>query len=301
MSAQENADVLMGGDEVVTHGSEVETTHPKVKGPRVLIPSVAPIPVRLHLDSQTHEAPLDWAADKESEIAAKQKKARRKELKKQKLADSQSTPMTATGAAVAKPTPRGRAVALATKKPEKVPADASAPKATTGGKKRKMSVVGDKGPKKQVASTNPASASSGNVKTVPPVKRKDMSQEQRTALNKAKREAQKKKRRENKVAEKQPVAEAEGDEADAAAKVEKTKALREYLLPNFYVTCEITGTRRQIRLDLSGWPDSLGQSPVPFLRRKRARVCARRKESQGSCQSSASGVDNSIHRCGGGW
>lgn len=103
-----------------------------------------------------------------------------------------------------------------------------------------------------------------------------MSQEQRTALNKAKREVQKK-RRESKAAEKQPIEEAETDEVDAAAKV-KTKALREYLLPNFYVTYERIEIRRQIRLDLLGWPDSLGQSPVPFP--QKARICTRRKESQ---------------------
>ena len=112
------------------------------------------------MDSQTHEASLDWAAGKESEITAKLKKARRKEKKRHKLAESQLIPTTATETVIAKLTLKGKAVAPVTKKPEKFPADASAQKATTGDKKRKMSVVGDKGLKKQVASKN-----------VPPVKK----------------------------------------------------------------------------------------------------------------------------------
>lgn len=241
MSAQENVDVFLDGGII----DDVEEPQPRAEGPRMLIPPINPIPVRPYSDTQTQEISLDWADDKESEIAAKQRKARRKELKKQKLAESQSQPTTATKTMIAKSALKDRTAASASKKSGKALAKATASNAIIVGKKRKNSAVEDKGPKKRIASTNPISASSGNVKTVPPVKRNDMSQEQRTAMNKAKREVQKKKRRENKAAEKHPVKEAEGDEADAAAKVAKTKELSEYL-PYFHVTHKLIELRRQI-------------------------------------------------------
>lgn len=82
--------------------------------------------------------------------------------------------MTVAKTVIAKPTPKGKIVALVIKKSEKVPADSFTPKATNGGKKQKMSVVGDEKRKKQIVLTNLISTSSWNVWTIPPVKKKDI-------------------------------------------------------------------------------------------------------------------------------
>lgn len=224
MSEQVSDDVLMGGDGATFFDASSDNPQSRVAGPRVLIQPSGPIPVRPHPDNVPTSATFDWVADKESELAGKDKKARRKEKKKQKLAESQPKP-TAAKPEIVETAPKGKKPeAQAIKKSPKAAAPADATKTKPGGQKRK-NTADEEEAKKRLASQKGPSEGPANIKLAPPIKRKDMTQEQRSAQNKAKRAAHKlKKKGGAKDAEKQPAEETEGV-VDAAAEAEKQRAL----------------------------------------------------------------------------
>lgn len=220
MSIQQSEDVPMEGSE--GHLLEgPQNTNPSGPGPRVLIDHER-LTIRPHPDGKARP-PLDWAGEKESEIAGKEKKARRKEKKKQKLAEGEPK-QTGHKPEKAKTETKATMEAQAPKKVAKSPAGPAPTSAKSGGHKRKIDAEEEAAAKKRMASQQPPSKGSANVGLAPPIKRKDMSKEQRSAMNKAKRDAQKIKKKSAKAAGKQPAqkAEAEGEED---GEQEKSKAL----------------------------------------------------------------------------
>lgn len=184
-------------------GSEVDVAPPKIAqktiSPRVFIEPTEKFTFRPFPDGKKPKVALNWATEKESEVTAKEKKARRKEKHKEKKSTGPMEPEKAAAAEepTAPPDP------IAPQVPEKI--------SKTETKKRKSEAVAESANKRKVPAP-PADVQPPKANPPPP-KRKEMTKDQRTAQNKQKREAKKtKKKVRTKAAVEQPVSKEDGDE-----------------------------------------------------------------------------------------
>lgn len=234
MSMQVFEDVpMVGNDDAAPHQGPLQVP-PRARGPRIIIDTSDQIPVRSHPDA-TQDQPaftFDWADEKEAQIASQERKLRRQEIKKAKRAVRQSE-LTGKKSEIANAESMGEPEAPATNTP-KVPAAVAPPKAKSGSQKRKTTADDRETPKKRVASTEDPSKS-GDVKHIPPIKRSDMSQKQRSAHNKAKREGQKLKKKGKAKAKEEAATEEEEKKAaeEASGAMSKYPLLINFLCPRF--------------------------------------------------------------------
>ena len=181
MSTEENEDVQMDFEESCDQFHE--TIDPTRITPRVLIAPREEFTFRPHPDGTKEDVASDWATEKESELAKKERKARRKEKHKEKKNGS----------------PKVLDVAEATDIP-KATIKVSKPK-----DRKRKSEVAEEGASKRKVSLEKAPQIEPGIRSAPPIKRKDMSQEQRSVQNKQKREATKTKKKSAKATTEQPV------------------------------------------------------------------------------------------------
>ena len=180
-------------------GSGVDVAPPKIAqetiSPRVFIEPTEKFTFRPFPDGKKPKVALNWATEKESEVTAKEKKARRKEKQKEKKSTGPMEPEEAAAAAPLDP--------IAPQAPEKI--------SKTETKKRKSEAVAETANKRKVPA--PPDDVQPPKANPPPPKRKEMTKDQRTAQNKQKREAKKtKKKVQTKAAVEQPVSKEDGDE-----------------------------------------------------------------------------------------
>lgn len=185
MSSGGNEDVRMEVEGDHQDSQPPNTVQPNIT-PRVLIKPNGEFTFRPFPDGRDNEVALDWAAEKETELAAKEKKARRKEKRKEKKAMS----MMETDAAPA---------AL------KAPTDTPEAEKTPGTKSRKRkNEIEQEATKKRKATLQTPEADSQQAKPTPPT-RKEEAKGKRAIQNKKKKEAVKSKKAEAIAAVEQPV------------------------------------------------------------------------------------------------